>query len=275
MIIGYDCSRMFYNCRSLVSIQNIIWNDSKLDNSPNHINATKMFMNCTELTGITNFKLPNNSDCTRMFEMLIDGQISKFKMNIEDIIPQNFNNTTLTRCFFNCTNLSGNAQASSFWENPGISSQVQDPESGNSFANNCFANCISLDNYLDIPWNWGGLKPNINTNTLEINLSSSTNPDSVSGDYFAILQVEYNLTPQLGHYINAELVSSELQCNIQIIYSETDSQCIKISLATIKQVQDGDYPLQIKIYVYDSSNKFSTNTYNLTLNIINSPYKSI
>jgi hypothetical protein len=44
-------------------------------------------MNCGSLTRITNFKLPNNSDCTSMFEMPIGGYTSSFEMNIEDIIP--------------------------------------------------------------------------------------------------------------------------------------------------------------------------------------------
>lgn len=273
--IGYDCSRMFYNCNSLVFIQNIIWNNNQTDNSLDGINATQMFMDCRALTRITNFKLPNNSDCTSMFEMSIGEYINYFEMNIEDIIPQNFNNTTLTRCFFNCNNLSGTAQPSAFWENPSISSQVQDSESGNSGANNCFANCVSLDNYAEIPYTWGGLKPNINTNTLEINLDGSNNSDSISSDYFAILNVDYNLTPSLEHTISAKIVSSELQCNIQILDSETDIQYIKISLATIKQIHDGNYPLQLIIYVYDSFGNFSENIYNLTLNIINSPYKYI
>lgn len=276
---GYDCSRMFYNCGPLVSIQNIIWNNNQTDNSSVGINATQMFMNCGALTGITNFKLPNNSDCTSMFEMPIGGDTSSFEMNIEDIIPQNFNNTTLTRCLFNCTNLVGTAQPSTFWENSGISSQIQDPENTNQVnVNNCFANCVSLDNYVDIPFTWGGLKPTINTNTLEINLAGSNNSDDASSsDYFAILQVGYNLTPSLMHSIDATLISSELQCNIQIldIDSMADHQRIKISLATIKQVLDGDYPLQLKIYVYDSFGNFSENIYNLILNIINSPYKYI
>ena len=274
---GYDCSRMFYNCGSLVSIQNIIWNNNQIDNSSVGINATQMFMNCGNLTRITNLKLPNNSDCTSMFEMPIGGYTGSFEMNIEDIIPQNFNNTTLTRCFFNCNDLSGTAQPSSFWENPNIISGY-DLENATQDVNNCFANCVSLYNYVDIPWNWGGLKPSIYTNTLEINLAGSNNSDDASSiDYFAILQVEYNLTPSLMHRIDAVLISSELQCNIQIldIDSMNDHQRIKISLATIKQVLDGDYPLQLKIYVYDSFGKFSENIYNLTLNIINSPYKYI
>lgn len=268
----YNCSRMFYNCSLLTSIQNIIWNNNQTDNSSVGINATQMFMNCTSLTGITNFKLPNNSDCTSMFECGIPASLG---INIEDIIPQNFNNTKLTRCFFNCNDLVGTAQPSAFWENPNISSQVQDPEDATQSVNNCFANCRSLDNYTDIPFTWGGLKPSINTNTLEINLAGSNNPDG--GDYFAILDVGYNITPSLMHSIDAVLISSELQCNIQIldIDSISDHQRIKISLATIKQIQDGDYPLQLKIYVYDSFGKFSENIYNLIVKVINSPYKYI
>lgn len=269
---GYNCSRMFYNCSLLTSIQNIIWNNNQTDNNSVGINATQMFMNCTSLTGITNFKLPNNSDCTSMFECGIPASLG---INIEDIIPQNFNNTKLTRCFFNCNDLVGTAQPSAFWENPNISSQVQDPEDATQSVNNCFANCRSLDNYTDIPFTWGGLKPSINTNTLEIDLAGSNNPDG--GDYFDILDVDYNITPSLMHRIDAVLISSELQCNIQIldIDSISDHQRIKISLATIKQIQDGDYPLQLKIYVYDSFGKFSENIYNLIVKVINSPYKYI
>jgi hypothetical protein len=64
-----------------------------------------------------------------------------------------------------------------------------------------------LDNYVDIPFTWGGLKPSIYTNTLEINFDSF-NPDG--NDYFDILYVGYNLTPSLMHRIDAVLISSEL-----------------------------------------------------------------
>lgn len=104
-----DMSEMFDGCTNFVSIAGYI--DCGAVTNMNY-----MFRNCTSLSMIQTEHLINNHNVTDM-----------------------------TGMYYNCSSMTGAAEASKYWGNSMVGGYA-----------GCFYNCTSLDNYSEIPYDWGG-----------------------------------------------------------------------------------------------------------------------
>ena len=249
-------SNMFKNCGGLSSINDFSWNPTK------HVNTTSMFEKCTSLENINNFKLPSYGNCYSMFQ-----DCENFSMNISSIIPDITTfDSNLTRCFYNCLQLSGYAQPSVFWQNPNIHISTDNNQTDPNI-NNCFANCSSLVNYTEIPCTWGGLKP-------EISGPSAVTID-ISTTYSYNLDVLYNQS--LGQTISGvQNYSDTTQLKVDITtvenYQPSYDQ-LQITVLPNNTLQNKDYLIDLKIYVYDKNKQiFSCTDYKLLITITGSTY---
>jgi hypothetical protein len=131
-------------------------------------NAQNTFLNCHSLSHIPiNFKLDKNLlNMGRMFKNCFYYDINDilhsegFNVNTDysyieryknSLIPtqgfNSFTDITVTEMFDNCSGMTREVNGYALWQSQTITYN----------SNNCFRNCISLDNYNLIPFSWGGL----------------------------------------------------------------------------------------------------------------------
>ena len=109
--------------------------------SSNIIDMSEMFDGCTSFVGILSY-----IDCGAVTNM---SYMFRNCTNLSSI-PDNYftsmaNVMNMTGMYYNCSSMTGTAEAYKYWENSMIGGYA-----------GCFHNCTSLDNYSEIPMDWGG-----------------------------------------------------------------------------------------------------------------------
>lgn len=102
-----------------------------------------MFENCSSLTTLpAGFTIGDRvTNCNYMFRYC-----SNLTTNIENLFTKwTVKTRHVQQMFYNNSKITGTAPANLLWNNTSITN-----------FQNCFYNCISLDNYYQIPYSWGG-----------------------------------------------------------------------------------------------------------------------
>ena len=109
--------------------------------SSNITDMSEMFDGCTSFVGIVSY-----IDCGAVTNMNYMFRNCTSLSSIPDSYFTSMANVTdMTGMYYNCSNMTGTVEASKYWNNAMVG----------GFAG-CFYNCTSLDNYSEIPFDWGG-----------------------------------------------------------------------------------------------------------------------
>ena len=109
--------------------------------SSNITDMSEMFDGCTSFVGIVGY-----IDCGAVTNMNYMFRNCTSLSSIPDSYFTSVANVmNMTGMYYNCSSMTGTAEASKYWGNSMVG----------SFAG-CFHNCTSLDNYSEIPMDWGG-----------------------------------------------------------------------------------------------------------------------
>lgn len=109
--------------------------------SSNITDMSEMFDGCTSFVGIVGY-----IDCGAVTNMNYMFRNCTSLSSIPDSYFTSMANVMdMTGMYYNCSNMTGTVEAYKYWNNAMIDGYA-----------NCFYNCTSLDNYSDIPMDWGG-----------------------------------------------------------------------------------------------------------------------